>query len=358
MRCLCLISMVLFSILVLGQCGTDFDPEVKKHYSSELKKNHNREAIQIPVKIHIIQTTSGFGGIDSASVIDALNIVNNKFSNAALEFYSCTNINYIQNSDYTYFIKNDSDDINDRDNALNIYFAPELVKYTSSDTISLCGYAYMSGSKDRIIMDNDCAINGTTLSHEVGHYFSLYHTHEDDFGDEFVSGINCETAGDLLCDTPADPKLSTSTVNSICMYTGTDTDPLGMQYSPDVHNLMAYGRKSCREYFSQYQSNQMNFYAQTYRNYLSCFPAGLNNNMGLKTIRLNYDNIYNYLKLTGLGKGEAYYIELLDMMGKRVFYKKLNSEQGINIESSIINQLFIVRVHINNDVVFNKMVLL
>ena len=60
------------------------------------------------------------------------------------------------------------------------------------------------------MIKNDCTAaggNDTTLSHELGHYFDLYHTHETSFGTECPSGSNCQSAGDMVCDTPADPNL-------------------------------------------------------------------------------------------------------------------------------------------------------
>lgn len=96
---------------------------------------------------------------------------------------------------------------------------PEFIdlKVSSGDTTSICGYAYLSGPNDRVIMDNDCGDNTSTLAHELGHYFSLLHTHSTSNGDELVDGSNCLNAGDLFCDTPADPRLSSSIVNSLCV---------------------------------------------------------------------------------------------------------------------------------------------
>ncbi|HKB15931.1 MAG TPA: M43 family zinc metalloprotease, partial [Planctomycetota bacterium] len=51
---------------------------------------------------------------------------------------------------------------------------------------------------------------GRSLAHELGHYFGLYHTFETGLGVE-AQGVcqalapNCANAGDLVCDTPADP---------------------------------------------------------------------------------------------------------------------------------------------------------
>ncbi|MBK9047683.1 MAG: hypothetical protein IPL74_13565 [Bacteroidetes bacterium] len=86
--------------------------------------------------------------------------------------------------------------------------------------------------------------DNSTLAHELGHYLGLYHTHETSNGVEYVNGSNCGTAGDLLCDTPADPNLF-SCSNSSCQYTcPTLTDPLGQFYSPLMDNIMSYAYKA------------------------------------------------------------------------------------------------------------------
>ncbi|MCI0586924.1 MAG: choice-of-anchor C family protein [Planctomycetes bacterium] len=51
---------------------------------------------------------------------------------------------------------------------------------------------------------------GRALAHELGHYFGLYHTNETTLGVEQQGSCqalapNCASAGDLVCDTPADP---------------------------------------------------------------------------------------------------------------------------------------------------------
>jgi len=85
-------------------------------------------------------------------------------------------------------------------------------------------------------MHNDCTAvwwNHTTFPHEVGHYFDLFHTHETAYGRECVDGSNCTTAGDRLCDTPADPGLGAHNVNDACQYIGHELDPChGDPYSP------------------------------------------------------------------------------------------------------------------------------
>jgi len=69
------------------------------------------------------------------------------------------------------------------------------------------------------------AVNNSTLAHEMGHYFGLLHTHNFHnilcFKEPVGRGIKgtwcpptiskrCVFTGDLLCDTEADPRMSTS----------------------------------------------------------------------------------------------------------------------------------------------------
>ena len=224
----------------------------------------------IPYKIHVVRTTAGTGGISTTDLTSAFNIVNGYYANANMYFEQCGAINYIDNSTYYDFFTSDEASItgaNNVTNVINIYFFNTV---TTSAGSSLCGYAYFPGGQDVIVMKNSCATNGSTLSHEIGHYFNLYHTHSTSNGAEYVNGTNCSTTGDLLCDTPADPQLSTSTVNTSCIYTGTATDPLGAAYTPDPTNIMSYSRKTCRTYFSPQQYARMSFSNINQRAYLSC----------------------------------------------------------------------------------------
>lgn len=122
-------------------------------------------------------------------------------------------------------------------------------------------------------------LNPNTLAHEIGHYFQLEHTHRNSDGNtcsqEAVSrtrtfglwqaffclppkaGKVCESNGDALCDTPADPNLTNNSAG--CNYTGGNLrDLFGVPYSPDVTNIMSYGNpRSCRTTFSPGQRSIM-----------------------------------------------------------------------------------------------------
>ena len=84
----------------------------------------------------------------------------------------------------------------------------------------------------------------------MGHFFNLLHTHESRYGYELVNGSNCENAGDLCCDTPADPGLSSTNMDYNCHYIGWATDANGDSYEPDPRNIMSYAVKDCRDSFT------------------------------------------------------------------------------------------------------------
>ncbi|GMU83776.1 MAG: hypothetical protein AMXMBFR47_36460 [Planctomycetota bacterium] len=148
--------------------------------------------------------------------------------------------------------------VNSVPDTVNIYFVDSL----QTEGGTWCGYSSFTWSPVQgIVMANDCTgtpADPSTFPHELGHYFDLLHTHETAMGAECVDGSNCSTAGDLLCDTPADPLLGANNVNAICEYTGSETDPCANAfYQPDSRNLMSYSRHTCRQIFSPQQNLRM-----------------------------------------------------------------------------------------------------
>ncbi|MCB0553063.1 MAG: hypothetical protein KDD02_05880, partial [Phaeodactylibacter sp.] len=229
-------------------------------------------ALAIPVQIHIVRRSDGTGGISEASILSEFNnYVTPRYAGANLTFTFCQATRYIDSDTY-YFIGSDAES----NTMSNTYNVPNVMNiYFVGDAQGYCGYAWFpSSSPDYIVIDNSCATNTSTLAHEIGHYFDLYHTHETTFGIECPDGSNCATAGDRICDTPADPDVS-GNVNGSCVYTGGQTACGGQAYMPDAQNLMSYSNKTCRIYFSAEQNAKMFNTAQTSRSYLTygCTPA-------------------------------------------------------------------------------------
>lgn len=261
-----------------GDCGSVVTPETRSFMRSlrpnirSFDRSMPRGIRDFPVVAHVVRRNNGLGGFNKQQLETALQKVNQHFIGANIRFI-IDDINFI-NSDYHYDFNtaNESSFCGSRDHkdVINVYFFNSVSRSSGG---GICGYAYLanshssSGSPNRIVMDNSCSLNGSTLSHEFGHFFSLYHTHSDD---EFVNGSNCRTAGDEVCDTPADPGLS-GKVNGDCSYFGSRRDPNGHTYRPDTKNLMSYSMKSCRQYFSAQQLARINYAALNFRSYIK-FP--------------------------------------------------------------------------------------
>jgi hypothetical protein len=182
----------------------------------------------------------------------------------------CGSVNYINDDDLYNYGASSAEET-----ALGTYGVANIANIYFTNMTAYCGYAYFPGGPDMIVMSNSCSTNGSTLAHEIGHYFGLYHTHETSFGLEYVNGSNCSTAGDKICDTPADPTLGSSNVDNTtnCQYTGTGLDPNGQAYMPDPRNVMSYSLKTCRTRFSVQQYARIAYVQQNQRAYLTCSTA-------------------------------------------------------------------------------------
>lgn len=129
-----------------------------------------------------------------------------------------------------------------------------------------CGSSSFNGIQAiddaNIIIERACADGYVLqLAHHLGHLFGLYDTYH--IGDELVNGSNCSTAGDEICDTPADPflrvvdrsfdneqdafqKALLRLMEVNCEYTGSITDAQDRGYKPEIDNIMSAYPCKCR----------------------------------------------------------------------------------------------------------------
>ncbi|MBX3351851.1 MAG: hypothetical protein KF684_02865 [Phycisphaeraceae bacterium] len=225
-------------------------------------REDNQGVRYVPLTLHIVRTSEGTGGIDIEQVFQSVVDSNAAFAQAGIVFCVPGEIRYVDNDTF-YFALNTRplfDELRRRNPApgtINIYFAPD----PRSNGSSICGTASFTTSPVQgIIVKNSCAglpSNPSTVPHEIGHYLDLYHTHETAFGRECTDASNCDVAGDLICDTPADPNL-TNRVSTACQYTGVVAPTCGgLPYAPDTLNLMSYSRKTCRTDFTPQQVARM-----------------------------------------------------------------------------------------------------
>ncbi|MBC3757806.1 T9SS type A sorting domain-containing protein [Hyunsoonleella sp. SJ7] len=282
-----------------SSCGTDTSSEsisILNSYKAQINSFENEFASlkaqakhskgfgvplnSVPVKAHIIRPSDGNGGLSLSSLNEAINDLNVLYAEAYLEFFLCDGINYINDDAFYYNYEKDNEDTLTEEHftpgVINIYFT-NSVEITPGN--SLCGYSNTYGDIDVIVMNNICANNGSSLAHEMGHFFSLMHTHGPDnkvLTTELVNGSNCDTDGDMICDTPADPKLSIHNVDSSCEYTGDIIDANGDKFTPDTGNIMSYSRSSCKTHFSPQQLARIYAFYKAARTYLSCPTENVN----------------------------------------------------------------------------------
>lgn len=306
-----------------GECGTVVSPEQVAAFDAMqrdidafteefLEKSGQMAMVTIPIKAHIIRRSNGTGGLTLSAWYAALQNLNMLFQPGNLQFAECGPPNVINSDVYFDFHGSEEAALHNTygvANVMNVYI-PGGELLTSSGT-GACGYANYpwAGAPNLMLVASSCMTSGNTFAHEVGHYLGLYHTHGPiascgPLTDELVNGSNCATAGDRVCDTPADPGLRTgsncenSHVNANCIYTGTATDANGQMFMPNTRNIMSYSRHECRDHFSTQQLARMYFYATTApRSNLECTscsnaPTGLSvTATGFAHISVTWDTV-------------------------------------------------------------------
>ncbi|OBR06816.1 Metalloprotease [Colletotrichum higginsianum IMI 349063] len=140
---------------------------------------------------------------------------------------------------------------------LNLYF----VRRVTDDAFGYCYFPTNAAAGSTAFIQDGCTILsstvpggsttnynlGKTVTHEVGHWFGLFHT--------FQGGCN---GGDSIADTPAQASFSTG-----CP-TGRDSCPSLAGLDP-IHNYMDYSYDSCYEEFTPNQQTRMYSFWNQYR---------------------------------------------------------------------------------------------
>jgi len=250
----------------------------------------------IPIKLWIVRDDNGVGGPTEAQQRTLLQGLNARFSanNTNMQFYYRCTPAYINNSSYLSSSDTEARSLsrnNEDKNAVNVFIVDDLEgafgAYYYSFFLSFDSFKSIFVTKSTY--DNPTT---NTFTHEIGHYFGLNHTHEFEYRGRcrrepidrsrkyagisyckpFGTRIMCESTGDGLRDTPADPDISG---NSTCEYrmTSPATDHFGDSYlnpppgssRPSARNIMSYnGNRTCRTEFSRLQVAVMLMTLQRY----------------------------------------------------------------------------------------------
>lgn len=204
----------------------------------------------LSINAYIIRDSLGNAGVSEAAILGEVNTLNTYFAPICLSFQVCS-FTYVDNYNYNFFIRpHDEAELRTLHyvpNTINMYFASVVQKDSG---VSVGGYAYFPGGPDFIIISKSSL---SSISHEVGHFFGLYHTFETSMGNELANESNCATAGDLICDTPADPN---GVAGADCQLANYSMDANGDWYVPQTGNIMSY-YSGCDCGFTTMQYNKM-----------------------------------------------------------------------------------------------------
>lgn len=321
----CLLLIITYLLLFLpntlkSQCGTHLIPSNFIdfnfiNFSNSGKKFTPSDTVNFPIQFHVV--VSDKNQTDSSDINAALSYTNQLFSATKLKFNSCNLPNYIYSSSLE-IIRNQTQenalvDAHELPGMINVF----IVDSVYIGTVPQCGYAYLPGGPLRIIMSSACLLPpSNTLAHELGHIFSLLHTHgmsNTDLTDELVNQSNCAEAGDYLCDTPADPNLANK-VSQLCNYYWQEKDANGDIFTPDVNNIMSYTRDKCALHFSNQQAIQM-YNAAYYYNLVNttCYNE---NEIVEETLEVFPNPIENYCTVEfSVIKSGNYTVTVVDVLG-------------------------------------------
>ena len=215
---------------------------------------------------HDIMPTSNDSSLTvNISYVNAvLNDVNQLFSPIGVSFKLCTDIELIYNFQY------DSLDLKEERRIVSEYGVDGIINFYFIGTFQkkgVCGKALLGGvnmkTNATVYIKKDC-ISATVIGHELGHLFGLEHTFETSSGKELANSSNCKTAGDKICDTPADPYVDGQSMSLFLDQKCTivpNKDTNGDYYNPDVSNIMSYyGDCYCLRFTTGQYNAMVNYY--------------------------------------------------------------------------------------------------
>ncbi|MDP2189130.1 MAG: M43 family zinc metalloprotease [Sphingobacteriaceae bacterium] len=262
----------------LQPCGTGLPSKANMDYLRNLdytlSSPEDTISINIPVTIHIIRSSNGGGGFNETQAYLTICDLNTRMASAGMFFYVPQAINFINDDDYynapNYAPLFNMISSNNVPRTVNIY-------YTNLSQMGLCGFAFYPNSgiggfqnDGAVVMGFACSQpTGTTLTHEIGHFFNLPHTFDFTSSNpldpqaELVTrnfneiaprlSANCNLEGDGFCDTPADFIGNRWS----CPSGRVQLDLNGDRFRPDSSFYMSYSSDICMSRFSAQQITAM-----------------------------------------------------------------------------------------------------
>lgn len=258
-------------------CGVD--TKTQERWMPKYLKNLRHAAldkrsvlVEIPVVFHAVSRSNKAGGVSKIKCLEAICELNEMFLPAAIQFYmDSSGFNQVPND-----VVFNTPYISTGKQAMRTYNKPNVLNVFVVNKVSENNaLGIYDPDEDWILIQKGAIGKGNkVLAHELGHFFSLLHTH---FGwdgrpwtaaydnkpvsslsfdgktpTELVNRLNCSVGGDMLCDTPSDYNFGLNYQNS-CTFSGNALDPSGVGVIPNSMLLMSYFSDDCRSSFSEEQ---------------------------------------------------------------------------------------------------------
>lgn len=267
--------LVLTSLLSYGQeylpngtFGTaSFINLLQSNYSEEEKPFDTSKVnlnAALSLNFYITKDSSGNTNFSSNFLDSYIDEVNSFFKPVGISYM----LNKIQDVDeYSYAIVDKADVPQElltkyqSKSQINVY----LVDSVMIDSNRHYAFTYFPDKPDSLfIFMAKGSMNGKNLTTQLGHFMGLLPTGEQGTATEYTDGSNCNTGGDMICDTDADPGLYGS-VDDQCLYRGTVLAPNDKYFTPSVANLMSDAPEDCRCIFTMQQYRRIYYYYKNYR---------------------------------------------------------------------------------------------
>jgi len=219
----------------------------------------------LTVVAHIVRDSMGMTNVEEQDILDALEAADSLFNPICINFEICE-FRISDNFQYDFIDGNDWEEmqvIYHVERRINVFFVDDF----ETNDINACGFAglgqIVNTVSDGIVIKKGDCLTGRAIARNLGRYFGLLPTWEGE-GEELVNGANCETAGDLICDTPSDPYILNDPIDSYvnvdlgCRFINERQDANSEFYAPHVGNVMSYYPDECGCGFT---SGQLRFMA-------------------------------------------------------------------------------------------------
>lgn len=221
------------------------------------------ETITFPLVFKIHNQNENARKVDPREVTKSIEVLNKAFAPSAIRFElrsietvsEAKNLQQVTQNSYEAYP--DFSLQHDVKNAITIHLLDDNGQYCDKvNEVVSCrrvhGFTYILNYQyPNIVLSKPDLLNEKVMPHEMGHFFGLFHTHRSVEGEESIMRADCETTGDHICSTPADPGplYSVYIDYTRCEMIGY-IDENGYEYKPMINNYMSYYYPCYRKAFA------------------------------------------------------------------------------------------------------------